>query len=173
VTEHGLSEYDANVIGRLLPGGAAYFEAVVAAGAPAKAAGNWIQGEVRRKLKDIGAEDLTHVQISADAMAGLVQITERGVISSTVAKDVFEKMWGTGRFAQAIVDEEGLAQVGDEAALDAIVADVVAAHPDAVTQIQAGKNNAFGFLVGKVMKASGGKANPKVVTDLLRRRMGG
>src|SRR6185436_18131440 len=107
VTEHGLSEYDANVIGRLLPGGAAYFEAVVAAGAPAKAAGNWIQGEVRRKLKDIGAEDLTHVQISADDMAGLVQITERGVISSTVAKDVFEKMWGTGRLAQAIVDEEG------------------------------------------------------------------
>ena len=173
VTQYGLSEYDANVIGRLLPGGAAYFEAVVAAGAPAKAAGNWIQGEVRRKLKDIGAEDLAHVEISAGAMAGLVRITERGVISSTVAKDVFENMWGSGRLAPAIVDEEGLAQIGDETAIDAIVADVVAANPDAVTQIQAGRNNAFGFLVGKVMKASGGKANPKVVTDLLRRRIGG
>jgi aspartyl-tRNA(Asn)/glutamyl-tRNA(Gln) amidotransferase subunit B len=173
VGQYGLSDYDANVIGRLLPGGAGYFEAVVAAGAPPKAAGNWIQGEVRRKLKELGAEDLARVEIAADAMAGLVQITDRGTISSTVAKEVFEKMWGTGRTAQAIVDEEGLAQIGDESALDAIVSEVVAANAQAVAQIQAGKNNAFGFLVGQVMKASGGKANPKVVSDLLRRRIGG
>jgi aspartyl-tRNA(Asn)/glutamyl-tRNA(Gln) amidotransferase subunit B len=173
VTQYGLSEYDANVIGRLLPGGSAYFEAVVAAGAPAKAAGNWIQGEVRRKLKDIGGEDFAGVEISAGAMASLVQLTESGVISSTVAKEVFEKMWGTGRSAQAIVDDEGLAQVGDEAALGGIVADVIAGNPDAVAQVRAGRNNAFGFLVGKVMKASGGKANPRVVNELLRRGIGG
>ena len=173
VAEYGLSEYDANVIGRLLPGGAAYFEAVVAAGAPAKAAGNWIQGEVRRKLKEIGAEDVAHAAVPPDALAELVRIVEQGVISSTVAKDVFEKMWGTGKRAQAIVDAEGLGQIGDESALEGIVSAVVEANPDAVAQIQAGRNNVFGFLVGLVMKASGGRANPKVVTALLRRRIGG
>jgi aspartyl-tRNA(Asn)/glutamyl-tRNA(Gln) amidotransferase subunit B len=171
VERYSLSEYDANVMGRLLPGGAAYFEDVVAAGAPAKVAANWIQGEVRRKLKDVGADDMSRVAISPKELAGLIALAERGVISSTVAKQVFEEMWITGRPAQAIVDAKGLAQIGDESALEAIVNTVVAANPDALVEIRAGRNNVFGFLVGLVMKASGGKANPKVVNELLRRAL--
>ena len=170
VSAYGLSAYDADVITRL-PGAADYFEAMVRAGAPPKAAGNWIQGEVRRKLKDVGAEDMSAVPLAASALAGLVALTERGVISSPVAKDVFEKMWATGRSAREIVDAEGLAQIGDEAALAVIVADVIEKNPDPVAQVRAGRMAALGFLVGQVMKASGGKANPKVVNELLRKAL--
>ena len=81
-------------------------------------------------------------------------------------------MWTTGARPQAIVEAEGLAQIGDEGALTAAVADVLAKNPDAVAQIRAGRNNAFGFLVGQVMKATGGKANPKLVNELIRKNLG-
>jgi aspartyl-tRNA(Asn)/glutamyl-tRNA(Gln) amidotransferase subunit B len=165
---HGLGEYDADLLVRLIAGAADYFEAMVGAGAPAKAASNWIQGEIRRRLKDLGAEDMAGVQVAPEALAGLIGLTERGVISSTVAKDVFEKMWGTGRTAQAIVDAEGLAQIADTSALEALVRQVLEGNADAVAQYRAGRTNAIGFMVGQVMKASQGKANPKVVTDLLK-----
>jgi aspartyl-tRNA(Asn)/glutamyl-tRNA(Gln) amidotransferase subunit B len=164
---YSLSEYDAVVIVRL-HGGADYFEAVVRAGAPAKAAGNWVQGEVRRKLKEIGAEDVAAVPIAPAALAELVQLTERDVVSSSTAKDVFEKMWASGRTAKAIIDAEGLTQVADTDALAALVSGVLDRHPDVVAQYRAGKANAFGFLVGQAMKASDGRANPKVVSELLR-----
>src|SRR5207253_11398431 len=119
VASYGLSEYDADVIVRL--DGAEFFEAMVRAGAPAKASGNWLQGEVRRKLKEINAEDLGAMPFDASALAELVTLTERGIVSSTVAKQIFETMWTTGKRAQTIVDEEGLAQIGDESALAALV----------------------------------------------------
>jgi len=172
VADYGLSAYDADVLVRLA-GGADYFEAAVAAGAPAKAVSNWIQGEIRRKLKDTGAEHLSAVQISPERIAGLITLVERGVISNSVAKSVFETMWGSERSAQEIVDAGGLAQIGDEAELARLVAEVVAAHPDSVAEIRGGRNNVFGFLVGLVMKATGGKANPKVVTALLKRAVNG
>ncbi len=168
VTAFGLSEYDADVIVRL-PGAADYLERMVEAGASAKTAGNWLQGEVRRKLKDLGAEDMTAVPIPPSELAALAAVVDSGVVSSTVAKDVFEKMWTTGRAAQAIIDAEGLAQIGDEAALAAIVSDVMGRHSDVVAQYRAGKTATLGFLVGQVMKASAGKANPKVVSELVRR----
>ena len=173
VSQYGLSDYDANVIGRLLRGGAEYFERVVAAGVPAKAAGNWIQGELRRKLKDLGLEDCAESAVPAPALAELLGLVDRGAISHSVAKDVFEKMWTTGRSAAAIVAEEGLAQIGDESALAAIVADVMAAHPGEVAQVRAGRHNVLGFLVGQVMKRTGGKANPKLASDLVRRAING
>jgi aspartyl-tRNA(Asn)/glutamyl-tRNA(Gln) amidotransferase subunit B len=145
---------------------------MVARGAPAKAASNWIQGEIRRRLKDLGADDMAKVPIGPEALAELVGLVDRGVISSTVGKDVFDKMWTTGQGAKTIVDAEGLAQIGDESALSAMVADVVTANPDAVAQYRAGRTNTFGFLVGQVMKASGGKANPKVVSELLKTALG-
>jgi aspartyl-tRNA(Asn)/glutamyl-tRNA(Gln) amidotransferase subunit B len=172
VTSHGLSDYDANLLVHLIAGGADYFEAAVAAGASAKAVSNWIQGEIRRRLKDLGADDMAQVSVRPAALAELVGLTESNVISSTVAKDVFDKMWTTGTGAKAIVDAEGLAQIGDEAALAAMVAAVVAENPDAIAQIRAGRNNPFGFLVGQVMKATGGKANPKVVSQLLKQAIG-
>jgi aspartyl-tRNA(Asn)/glutamyl-tRNA(Gln) amidotransferase subunit B len=170
VGAYGLTPYDADVIVRLSKA-PAYFEAMVKAGASAKAASNWIQGEVRRKLKEAGADDLGGVPFEPAALAELVVLAERGVISSSAAKGVFEKMWTTGARAQAIVDAEGLAQIGDEAALTAAVVDVLAKNPDAVAQIRAGRNNALGFLVGQVMKATGGNANPKLVNELIRKNL--
>ena len=167
---YGLGDYDADVIVRLT-NAADYFEAMVKAGAAPRAASVWLQGELRRKLKELGDDDVARAAIRPEALAELAGLTERGVISSSVAKEVFEKMWATGRPAGAIVDEEGLGQIGDEAALEAVVAGVVAAHPDAVAQFRAGKQATFGFLVGQAMKASGGKANPKVVSDLLRKAL--
>jgi aspartyl-tRNA(Asn)/glutamyl-tRNA(Gln) amidotransferase subunit B len=171
VEQYALSPYDADVIVRL-PQAAEYFEAMVRAGAPAKAAGNWIQGEVRRKLKEIGGEDMAAVPFPADALAELAGLAERGVISSSAAKEVFEKMWTTGRRAQEIVDAEGLGQIGDEGALSAIVADVIARFPEPVAQYRGGRTATLGFLVGQVMKASEGKANPKMVNELLRTALG-
>jgi aspartyl-tRNA(Asn)/glutamyl-tRNA(Gln) amidotransferase subunit B len=167
--DYQLPEYDADLLVRLLAGGADYFEAMVAAGAPAKAASNWLQGEVRRRLKDLGADDLGQMPLSPQALAELVTLADRGVVSSTVAKDVLDKMWLTGRSAQAIIDTEGLGQIGDEAALADLAADVIGRHPDVVAQYRAGRTNVFGFLVGQVMRSSDGKANPKVVSDLLRK----
>ena len=167
---YGLSDYDADVIVRLT-NAAAYFEDMVRAGASPKSASVWLQGEVRRKLKEIGEDDVARAAVRADALAELAGLTEAGAISSSVAKEVFEKMWATGRRAGAIVDEEGLGQIGDDAAVAAIVADVLARHPDAVAQFRAGKQATFGFLVGQAMKASGGKANPKVVSEALRKAL--
>jgi aspartyl-tRNA(Asn)/glutamyl-tRNA(Gln) amidotransferase subunit B len=167
---YGLSEYDADVIVRLT-NAAAYFEDMVKAGASPRAASVWLQGELRRKLKDLGEDDAARAAIQPEALAELAGLSERGVISSSVAKEVFEKMWATGRSAAAIVEADGLAQIGDEAALEAVVADVVARHPDAVAQFRAGKQATFGFLVGQAMKASGGKANPKLVSELLRKAL--
>ena len=170
VAAYGLSPYDADVIVRL-PNGAAYFEVMVHAGATPKAAGNWVQGEIRRKLKEAGAEDVSYVPIPAAELAELVKLTEQGVVSSSAAKGVFEKMWTTGHGAQAIIEAEGLAQVGDEAALSAIVAEVIAKNPGPVQQYRGGRTATLGFLVGQVMKSSDGKANPKVVNELLRKAL--
>jgi aspartyl-tRNA(Asn)/glutamyl-tRNA(Gln) amidotransferase subunit B len=167
VQVYALSDYDADVLVRL-PGAAEYFEAMVAAGAPPKAAGNWVQGEVRRKLKSIGRDEMQAVPFPPEALAELVGLVDRGVVSSTVAKDVFEAMWTSGRSARAIVDTEGLAQIGDVDALQAMVSDTLVRHADVVTQYRAGKTSVMGFLVGQVMKASGGKADPKRVADLVK-----
>jgi aspartyl-tRNA(Asn)/glutamyl-tRNA(Gln) amidotransferase subunit B len=170
VAQYALSEYDADVIVRLA-GAAGYFESMIAAGVSPKSAGNWIQGEVRRKLKDVGAEDISAVPFGPEGLAELVGLVERGVVSSSVAKDVFEKMWASGRSAKAIVEAEGLGQIGDENALAGIVATVIEQNPDPVAQYRAGRTATLGFLVGQVMKASGGKANPKLVNELLRKSL--
>ncbi len=166
---YGLSDYDADLLVRLMTGGADYFEAMIAAGAPAKAASNWLQGEIRRRLKELGTDSLAEVPVPAPALAELVVLADRSVVSSTVAKDVLDRMWTSGRSAAAIIEAEGLGQIGDESALTDLVAAVIARNPDAVAQYRAGRTNTFGFLVGQAMKASEGKANPKVVGDVLRK----
>jgi aspartyl-tRNA(Asn)/glutamyl-tRNA(Gln) amidotransferase subunit B len=171
IAAHGLTEYDANVLVRLMTGAADYFEAVVAAGAPAKAASNWIQGELRRRLKELGADDMASVRVTPEALAELIGLAERSVISSTVAKEVFDTMWTSGERAATIVDRDGLAQSADVEAVAALVADVVAKHAESVAQYRAGRTNILGFLVGQVIKGSQGKANPKIVGDLMRRAL--
>jgi aspartyl-tRNA(Asn)/glutamyl-tRNA(Gln) amidotransferase subunit B len=128
-------------------------------------------GELLRTMKERGIA-VEQVPLHPNALAGLIQIVDRGTISSTVAKDVFAKMYASGRSANEIVETEALAQIGDADALSDIVRDAVVSNPDAVAQVRKGRNNAFGFLVGHVMKVSKGKANPKVVNELLKKELG-
>ena len=170
IREYALPEYDANLLTQTR-GLADYFEAVARASGNAKAASNWIMGELLRTMKE---RDVTveQVPLTAEGLAGLIKVVDRGTISSTVAKDVFAKMYESGRSADEIVQSEGLAQNSDTDALLALVREAIQASPDAVEQVRKGRNNAFGFLVGHVMKASKGKANPKVVNDLLKKELG-
>jgi aspartyl-tRNA(Asn)/glutamyl-tRNA(Gln) amidotransferase subunit B len=165
----GLSAYDAAELTRTRETGE-WFEQVVAAGAPAKAAANWLMGEMARALND-GRIALAASPIGPEALAGLIGLVDRGTVSSTTAKHVFERMWTTGRSAAAIVDAEGLAQISDASALEAAVDDVIATHAGPVAQYRAGQTKVLGFLVGQVMRATAGKASPGVVNDLLRKRL--
>jgi aspartyl-tRNA(Asn)/glutamyl-tRNA(Gln) amidotransferase subunit B len=169
VADYGLPEYDAVQLTQSRDV-AEYFEAVVAAGAPAKAASNWIMGELARKLKEQHT-DIVASPVTAQRLAGLLALVDRGTISGSMAKDVFEKLYTSDRTADAIVAAEGLAQIDDEAQIVALVGDVLAKHAEVVAQLRGGKASAFGFLVGQVMKAAAGKANPKRVNDLLKRAL--
>jgi aspartyl-tRNA(Asn)/glutamyl-tRNA(Gln) amidotransferase subunit B len=171
VEEYALPPYDA---GQLTQSRALseYFEAAVRAGAPPKLASNWIRGELARTLKD-SATGIAASRVTPERLAELIALVGQGAISGPIAKDVFVKMYASGRTAGEIVRAEGLTQIDDEPAIQAIVDDVLAKNPDALGQYRAGKTATFGFLVGQVMKAADGKANPKRVTEVLRRRLEG
>ena len=171
VAAYGIPDYDAGVLTQSA-GLADYFERAAAGAGNAKAASNWIMGELLRAVNDRGIE-IEQVPLTPVALAGLIALIDKGAISSSIAKDVFAKMYDSGRSAEDIVASEGLAQIGDEAALVAIVQLVMAQHPDPVAQYRAGKLATFGFLVGQVMKASGGKAHPKRANQILRRELDG
>ena len=171
VTQYAIPEYDAGVLTDYA-GLADYFEAVAAAAGNAKAASNWVMGELLRTMKERG-HDALDTPLEAVRLAGLVRLVDNGTISSSIGKDVFGKMYESGRSADEIVAAEGLAQVGDESALLEIIRGVIAANADAVAQYRAGKMQTFGFLVGQVMKASKGKANPKLANELLKRELVG
>ena len=162
---YGLPAYDAGLLTQSR-GLADYFEAAAHTSGNAKAASNWIMGELLRTMKETDTA-IEQVPLAPTALAGLIQLVDRGTISGTVAKDVFATMYKSGRSAEDIVQTEGLAQNSDADALRALVRAALVASPDAVAQVRKGRNNAFGFLVGHVMKASKGKANPKLVTELL------
>ena len=166
VSQYGLPEYDASLLTQS-PAVGDYFEATAAAAGNAKAASNWIMGELTRKLNELGA-DISAAAIAPAGLAGLIRLIDSGTISGPIAKDVFEKMYASGRSAEEIVKAEGLARIDDQAAIDAAVRDVLAANADAVAQFRAGKQQTFGFLVGQVMKAMKGKANPSLVNKLVR-----
>jgi aspartyl-tRNA(Asn)/glutamyl-tRNA(Gln) amidotransferase subunit B len=169
VTQYAIPAYDAGVLTESAAR-ADYFEAVAAAAGNAKAASNWVMGELLRTMKERGQDETTQ-PLQAERLAGLIQLIDTGTISNAIAKDVFAKMYDSGRSADEIVAAEGLAQVGDESALLDIIRGVIAAHADAVAQYRAGKNQTFGFLAGQVMKASKGKANPKLATELLKKEL--
>ncbi|HEX2310261.1 MAG TPA: hypothetical protein VHH91_06045, partial [Vicinamibacterales bacterium] len=169
IAEYGISAHDAAELTRSRAL-ADYFEQTVRAAGNAKAAANWIMGELNRTLNERGAS-IAQAGVTPDALAGLITLVDRGTINTTTAKTVFEKMYATGQAADAIVRTEGLAQVSDEHALATVVSGVLAAHADAVAQYRAGKAASLGFLVGQVMKATGGKANPRLVNELLQREI--
>jgi aspartyl-tRNA(Asn)/glutamyl-tRNA(Gln) amidotransferase subunit B len=165
----GLPDYDAAQLtqSRAL---ADYFEAAVRAGAAPKAVSNWMMGELTRALKEAGRE-ISSAPIPPERLAGLLMLIENGTISGAIAKGVFEKMFTSDRTADEIVSAEGLTQIDDESHIQQLIADVMRANPDAVKQYRAGKTSTFGFLVGQVMKAASGKANPKRVNESLKRAL--
>jgi aspartyl-tRNA(Asn)/glutamyl-tRNA(Gln) amidotransferase subunit B len=169
VAAYGLPEYDAGVLTQSA-GLADYYEQVASTAGNPKAASNWVMGEVLRTLNERG-QSIADAPLRPAALAGLIALVDRGAISSSIAKDVFAKMYDSGRAADEIVAAEGLAQIGDESALVKLVQDVMTTHANAVAQYRAGKTATFGFLVGQVMKGSGGKANPKLASQILRREL--
>jgi aspartyl-tRNA(Asn)/glutamyl-tRNA(Gln) amidotransferase subunit B len=171
VTEYALPDYDAGVLTqeREL---ADYFEAAARESGQPKAVSNWIMTELLRKLKE-DPRPLAQAPVGPSALAGLVKLLDAGSISGKTAKDVFERMWASGEPAAAIVEREGLAQLDDEAALQAAVAEVLAASPEQVASYRGGKAAALGWFVGQVMRRTGGRANPRRVNELLRHALGG
>lgn len=170
IEDYAIPEYDAALLTQTR-GVADYFEETARQSGSAKAASNWVMGEVLRNMKERQVE-IGAVPITPAALAGLIAIVEKGTISSTVAKDVFAKMYDTGRGAAEIVSAEGLAQISDTSSLDPIVQKVIAAHPEIIAEIRAGKDRKFQFLVGQVMKETKGKGDPKMVTDLMKAAIG-
>ncbi|HKN92617.1 MAG TPA: hypothetical protein VJ622_20390, partial [Acidimicrobiia bacterium] len=165
---HGLSEADAD----LLTGDRAtgdLFEGAVAAGAPAAAVARWIINELPRELGD---REVSEVPMTAAALGSLVRAVESGAISGPAGKEVFAVLMERGGDPEEIIAERGLAQISDEAAIAAIVDEVVAANPDKAEAYRAGKTALAGFFVGQVVRASQGKANPQVVQKLVAERLG-
>jgi len=166
-TQYGLPDYDAAILTQSRTLGD-YYEATAAASGSPKMASNWIMGELTRKMNELGVA-IDAVDISPEALAGLIRLVDSGTITGPIAKDVFEKMYGTGRSAESIVAAEGLASINDDAALEAAVREAIARNETAVAQYRAGKQQTFGFLVGQVMKATKGKANPATVNALMKK----
>jgi aspartyl-tRNA(Asn)/glutamyl-tRNA(Gln) amidotransferase subunit B len=166
VAAYGLPEYDAAQLTQSRET-ADFFEDVVHTGVSAKAASNWMMSELARVLKTTGVT-IAESPIGATRLAGLLSLIEKGTISGAIAKTVFEKMISSHDDAATIVAREGLTQIDDDRAILSLIDEVVARNEDAVTQYRAGKASTFGFLVGQVMKAAAGKANPKRVNELLK-----
>ncbi len=167
---YGLSSYDAQLLtqGRGL---ADYFEAAARAAGKPKTVANWVLNELLRELPGDDDRAVAACPISPANLAGLLRLIEDGTISGKIAKDVFDRMLGSGETALAIVEREGLRQVADAGELAAAVDQVLAAHPRVVDDWKGGKKAAFGFLVGQVMKATQGRANPALVNALLAEKL--
>jgi aspartyl-tRNA(Asn)/glutamyl-tRNA(Gln) amidotransferase subunit B len=167
VSQYQLPAYDAAVLAasRAM---ADYYEEVVKAGADAKAASNWMMGEVSRELNDAGIE-IDAFRMKPEALAGLVVLQGGGKVNSSAAKTIFAEMLKKpGETADAVMKRLGLEQVSDNAAIEAEAVAVIDAHPDEVARYLAGKEQLLQFFVGQLMKRTRGKANPKMATDLIK-----
>jgi aspartyl-tRNA(Asn)/glutamyl-tRNA(Gln) amidotransferase subunit B len=151
---------------------AAYFDAVVDAGAPPKRAANWVINDVLARAGDPRHLGDADVPVPPAALAELVKLVEDGTLSGKLGKDVFARMWTERRTAADIVQAEGLAQVSDGGALEEACRRVVEAHPEEAARFRGGNAKLLGFFVGAVMKETGGKGNPKAVNEILRRLLG-
>jgi len=170
--EFGLSDYDAGVLtaSREM---AAYYEDVVAGlGGEPKLAANWVMGDLSGLLNRDGLE-IAASRIDARRLAGLLSRIVDQTISGKIAKEVLESMWADGSDADTVIEARGLKQITDSSAIEGVIAGVMAANPKQLADYRAGKDKLFGFFVGQVMKATGGKANPGQVNELLRKLLGG
>ncbi len=172
VQQYALPEYDAALLTQS-KAMAAYFEEAAKTSGQAKLVSNWVMGEVSRRLnlQDAGIET---APVSAAQLAQMVARIADATISNAAARQVFEALWsGEATDVDAVIEAKGLKQMNDSGALEKIVDEVIAANPGNVEQFRAGKEKAFNALVGQIMKASKGKANPQQANDLLRARLGG
>ncbi|SEA79808.1 MULTISPECIES: Asp-tRNA(Asn)/Glu-tRNA(Gln) amidotransferase subunit GatB [Acidovorax] len=170
VADHGLPEYDATTLTQS-KAMAAYFEAAATACGQPKLASNWIMGEMSRRL-NAGEIGIEQAPVSSAQLAALIARIADGTISNNAARQVFDALWnGESADVDAVIESKGLKQMNDSGALEKIIDEVIAANADNVAQFRAGKDKAFNALVGQIMKASKGKANPTQVNELLRARL--
>jgi aspartyl-tRNA(Asn)/glutamyl-tRNA(Gln) amidotransferase subunit B len=168
IEAYGLTEYNAGVLTATRAAGD-YFEKVAAVSGDARAAANWVMGDLAALLKEQGVE-IAKSPLSAENLGGLLKMIAEGKISGKIAKEILPKML-SGDTAEAIAEREGLHQISDTGALEKIVDEVIAANPKQVEQYRGGKQAVIGFLVGQVMKASRGQADPAAVNTLLKGRL--
>ncbi len=171
VREYGIPEYDAGVLtsSKAL---ADYFETCVKQFNQPKTISNWIMGDLLRELKN-DDKDIEDCPVTPERLTGLLKLIDNGAISGKMAKTVFEEMYATGQPPEQVVEEKGLTQISDTSALGAMVDEVIAGNPGQVAEYRAGKEKLIGFFVGQVMKASKGQANPALVNQLLKEKLGG
>ncbi|MBC1483398.1 Asp-tRNA(Asn)/Glu-tRNA(Gln) amidotransferase subunit GatB [Listeria sp. FSL L7-1509] len=169
INELGLPAYDAMVL-TLTKEMSDFFEATLAAGADAKQASNWLMGEVSAYL-NAEQKELHETGLTPDNLAGMIQLIEAGTISSKIAKKVFRELALNGGDAEQVVKDKGLVQISDEGALRTIIGEILDNNEQSITDYKNGKDRAVGFLVGQVMKATKGQANPPMVNKLLLEEM--
>ena len=171
VADYGLPEYDATTLTQS-KAMAAYFEAAAKACGQAKLVSNWVMGEVSRRL-NAGEVGIEHAPVSAAQLAAMIGRIADNTISNSAAKQVFDALWTEGGEVDAIIEVKGLKQMNDSGALEAIIDEVLAANPKNVEEFRAGNSKALNGLVGPIMKASKGKANPAQVNELLLKKLQG
>jgi aspartyl-tRNA(Asn)/glutamyl-tRNA(Gln) amidotransferase subunit B len=164
IEQYGLRDYDATVL-TLTRAASDYFDRAAKASTDPKAVANWVTGDLTGALK---GRDINESPVSPENLGELVSLIASGEISGKLAKEIFAKMFESGASARTIMDREGLKQISDTDALSKIVEEIIAANPQQVEQYRSGKTTVIGFLVGQVMKASKGQANPAAVNDLLK-----
>jgi len=169
--EFGLSAYDARVLtdDRTV---AEYFETAVIAGANAKLVANWISQDIAAYLNN-NKLTITEIALQASDLAELVKLIETGTISGKIAKEILPELLTQGGSPKALVQKKGLIQISDTSAIEKLIEEIIAAHPSELEKFRAGKTNLKGFFVGQVMKKSGGKADPKLTSQILDQKLSG
>lgn len=165
----GLSTYDAAVL-TASPEIPPFFEKTVEAGAPPKQAANWLMGDVQRILSE-RKEDLGDSKLTPENLAALIGAIETGKINGKIGKDILPAMIERGESPARLIEEKGLVQISDTSELEAIAREIIEANPGPADDVRNGKDKAIGFLVGQMMKATKGKANPKMANDILRQEL--
>jgi aspartyl-tRNA(Asn)/glutamyl-tRNA(Gln) amidotransferase subunit B len=172
VREHGLSDYDAGVLTASREIAAFYEDVLRRVGQDPKLCANWVMGDfsafLNRDNLEVGA-----AKVDAAGLAGLVSRIADATISGKIAKEVFEAMWESGASADAVIEQKGLRQITDTGAIESAIDDVMAKNPGQLADYRSGKDKLFGFFVGQVMKATGGKANPAQLNELLKKKLAG
>lgn len=165
-----LSPYDTKVLtdDRTI---AEYFEATIAAGAPAKQSANWIMGDISAYLNANASLAIGDLKIQPSALAELISLIEDGTISNKIGKDILPELLENGGSAKAIVASKGLVQISDPTVIESAVDEIIAAFPDELAQFKSGKTKMLGFFVGQVLKKTGGKADPKLTNQIVAKKL--